>query len=130
MPGIEALVMKAQLRALGWSYIIRMDNTWLQKILFFSELTSGSRNTGRPLKHFKDCLKASLRACGIPTNGWEALAADRLSWRQATHKGVEAFERSRLENLDLKRQIRKERRQDPSSAVVYPKCGRTCASAF
>ena len=69
MIGIEALIMQAQLRWVG--YVIRMDDTRLPKMVFFSELVSGTRSLGRSLKHYKDCLKASLKACGISTIGWE-----------------------------------------------------------
>ena len=126
--GIEALIMKAQLRWVG--HVIRMDNTRLPKMIFFSELVSGTRNLGRPLKRYKDCLKASLEACDISTLGWESLASDRSAWRLAVHKGIQLFEDKRLESLDQKRRARKERIFDPDSAVACPTCGRVCASAF
>ena len=128
MPGIEALIMKAQLRWVG--HVVRMDDTRLPKMVFFSELASGTRNAGGPLKRFKDCLKASLGACNIPLIGWETLATDRSAWRVAVYKGVLAFEEKRLQDLDQKRQARKEKRPDPTSTVTCPVCGRTCASAF
>jgi hypothetical protein len=128
MPGIEALIMRAQLRWVG--HVVRMDDKRLPKMVFFSELASGARNTGRPLKRFKDCLKVSLGACGIPSLGWETLATDRSAWRLAVHKGVQIFEERRLQDLDQKRQARKERRPDPTSAVACPQCGRICASNF
>ena len=65
MPGVEALIIKAQLRWVG--HVVRMDDTRLPKMIFFSELASGTRNIGHPLKRFKDCLKASLGACGLST---------------------------------------------------------------
>ena len=40
MPGIEALIMKAQLRWVG--HVVRMDNSRLPKMVFFSELASGT----------------------------------------------------------------------------------------
>ena len=128
LPGIEALVMKSQLRWVG--HVVRMDDTRLPKVVFFSELASGTRNIGRPLKRFMDCLKASLGACGIPVTGWETLAADRCAWRLAVFKGVRAFEEKRLQDLDQKHQACKERIPDPTSAVACPQCGRICASAF
>ena len=126
--GIEALIIKAQLRWVG--HVVRMDDSRLPKMAFFSELSQGSRNQGGPVKRFKDSLKASLRNCGIPILGWEALAADRDAWRLAVHKGINKFEEARLGGLDLKRQLRKERRPDPSTAVTCPTCGRICASEF
>ena len=129
MPGIEALIMKARLRWVG--HLVRMDDTRLPKMVFFSELqATGARNIGRPLKRYKDCLKASLGACGIQLQGWEVLAFDRSAWRLNVHKGVKAFEEKRLRDLDQKRLSRKDRRPDPTTAVVCPVCGCICASNF
>ena len=128
MPGVEALIIKAQLRWVG--HVVRMDDTRLPKMIFFSELASGTRNTGRPLKRFKDCLKASLGACGLSTPNWETLAVDRCTWRLGVHRGVQAFEKKRLQDLDRKRQARKERKPDPTVADACPQCGRICASSF
>ena len=128
MPGVEALIIKAQLRWVG--HVVRMDDTRLPKMIFFSELASGTRNTGRPLKRFKDCLKASLGACGLSTPNWETLAVDRCAWRLGVHRGVQAFEKKRLQDLDRKLQARKERKPDPTVAVACPQCGRICASSF
>ena len=128
MFGIEALIMRAQLRWVG--HVVRMDDTRLPKMVFFSELATGARNLGRPLKRFKDCLKSSLEGCSIPVLGWEVLATNRNAWRMAVHKGVKLFEEKRLQSLDEKRQACKERIPDPTTAVECPKCGRHCASAF
>ena len=128
MPGIETLIMKVQLQWVG--HVIRMDDTRLPKIVFFFELATGARNIGRPLKRFKDSQKTSLGLCGIPSLGWETLATDRSAWRMAIHKGVQGFKEKRLNDLDQKRQARKERRPDPSTVVTCPQCGRICASNF
>ena len=57
--------MKAQLQWVG--HVVRMDDTRLPKIVFFSELArTGARNIGRPLKRFKDGLKASLDCAAFP----------------------------------------------------------------
>ena len=44
--------------------------------------------------------------------------------------GITAFEVKRLQDLDAKRSIRKERAHNSSSGIAYPVCGRTCASEF
>ena len=128
MPGVEALIIKAQLRWVG--HVVRMFDTHLPKMIFFSELASGTRNIGHPLKRFKDCLKASLRACGLSTSNWETLAVDRCAWRLGVHRGVQAFEKKRLQDLDRKRQARIERKPDPTVAVACPQCDHICASSF
>ena len=118
MPGVEALIIKAQLRCVG--HVVRMDDTRLPKMIFFSELASGTRNIGRPLKRFKDCLKASMEACGLSIPNWETLAVDRCAWRLDVHRGVQALEKKRLQDLDRKRQARKKRKPDPTVAVACP----------
>ena len=128
MPGVEALIIKAQLRWVG--HVVRMDDTRLPKMIFFSELASGTRNIGHPLKRFKDCLKASLGAYGLSTPNLETLAVDRCAWRLGVHRVVQAFEKKRLQDLDRKRQARKERKPDPTVAVACPQCCRICASSF
>eukprot|EP00745_Piridium_sociabile_P040226 TRINITY_DN767_c0_g1_i3.p1 TRINITY_DN767_c0_g1~~TRINITY_DN767_c0_g1_i3.p1 ORF type:complete len:1045 (-),score=247.16 TRINITY_DN767_c0_g1_i3:182-3316(-) len=126
--GIEALIIRSQLRWVG--HVVRMDDSRLPKSIFFSELASGTRKAGAPVKRYKDSLKSSLKACNTPVTGWERLANDRSAWRHAIHKGINTFETQRLESLDQKRQARKERRPDPAAAVACPTCGRICASAF
>jgi len=84
MPGIKALITKAQLRWVG--HVIWMNDSHLPRMVFFSELASGARNIGRPLKRFKDYLETSLVAFSIPLQGWETLASDRSAWRLAVHK--------------------------------------------
>ena len=128
LPGIEALIMMAQMRWVG--HVVRMNDTRLPKTIFFSELASGARNVGRPHKRFKDSLKTSLGACGIPRKGWEILASDRRSWRVETRKGVKGFEEKRRQDLDQKRQARKDRKLVPAQSVACPSCGRICASDF
>ena len=52
-------------------------------------------------------------------------------WRElGVHRGVQAFKKKRLQDLDRKRQARKERKPDPTVAVACPQCGRICASSF
>lgn len=55
MLGIEALIMKAQLRWIG--PVVRMDDTRLPKMVFFSDLATGARSIRHPLKRFKHGLK-------------------------------------------------------------------------
>lgn len=50
--------MKAQVQWVG--HVVQIDHTHLLKMVFFSELATGAQNIGRPLKRFKDSLKASL----------------------------------------------------------------------
>ena len=128
LPGIEALIMQSQLR---WSgHVMRMEDNRLPKQLFCSELVRGTRKQGCQINRYKDSLKQSMRACNIPVTGWEALAANRTAWRQCTVSGVRSFEEQRLDQLDAKRQARKNRSVNLSAGVACPVCGRICASEF
>ena len=106
MMSIEAHITKARLRWAG--HVVRMPDTRLPKMILYSELTSGVRRPGGPLKRFKDCLRVSLNDCNIPLLNWEALAADRNAWRLLVHKGVAEAEERRLCRLDTKRQAKEE----------------------
>ena len=107
-----------------------MSDTRLPKMIHYSELASGARRPGGPLKRYKDCLRVSLNDCNIPLLKWEVLAADRNALRLQIHKGVAEVEERRRCRLDTKRQARKERITDPDSTVVCPECGCLCASRF
>ncbi|XP_063594968.1 uncharacterized protein LOC134771946 [Penaeus indicus] len=99
LPGIEALIIQAQLR---WSgHVMRMEDSHLPKQLFCSELSRGSRKQGGQIKRYKDSLKQSLRACNIPIT----------AWRQSTLSGFKAFEERRLEQFDAKRHAKKDKNQ-------------------
>ena len=128
LPGVEALITKAQLR---WSgHVMRMEDSHLPKQVFCSELAIGKRKQGGQQKRYKDYLKRSLLACNIPIPGWESLAKDHLAWRQETQNGITAFEVKCLQDLDVKRSIRKERAHNSSSGIACLVYGRTCASEF
>ena len=105
-----------------------IEDSRLPKQGFCSELTIGKRKQGGQGKCYKDCMKKSLRVCNIPIPGWESLSKDRFAWRQETQNEITAFEEKRLQDLGLKRSIRKERAHNSSSSIACPVCGRTCAS--
>ena len=129
LPGIEAMIIRAQLRWTG--HVMRQDDTRLPKQIFCGELTHGTRCQGGPRRRYKDTLKDALKLCKIPTNGWEAQTANRSVWRQLTIRGTNNFEADRLASLDRKRQARKDRAAGPIvAAVACPTCGRRCASKF
>ena len=110
LPGVEALIMKAQLRRTG--HIMRMEDNRLPKQIFCCELAHGSRRQGGQTEPYKDSLQASDR----PVVGWEHLAPNQSAWNSATHRGMQAFQEGWLVQLDVKCKARKERRTDPAAA--------------
>ena len=93
MTGIEALLMQAQLH---WSgHLIRMPDTRLPKAIFYSQLASGSRLCGHPIKRYKDSLKTNLQLCNIYPATWETIIL-RLLWRCSCTTGVSHFEPQRI----------------------------------
>ncbi|XP_044171386.1 uncharacterized protein LOC114973897 [Acropora millepora] len=64
MEGIHAILLRHQLRWAG--HVHRMDDCRLPKRLFYGELSTGKRTTGRPKKRYKDTLKEVLKLCTIP----------------------------------------------------------------
>ncbi|TWW65546.1 hypothetical protein D4764_21G0004460 [Takifugu flavidus] len=121
---IETMIMKAQLR---WSgHLIRMDSTRLPRQVFYGVLSQGQRNTGRPKKRYKDCIKDSLKYCGIPPAQLEAQAQNRVGWRAAVKKGCKSFEDHRRGKVATARQRRKEAATAPPTASFpCPNCPRS-----
>jgi len=84
--GIEAFIIKAQLRWVG--YVRRMSDSRIPKATFYAELLSGTQPNCRPLLRFKDNLKANLLSTGIDPATWEDLAGNRSKWQKACLTGV------------------------------------------
>ena len=123
--GIEAMVKRAQLRWAG--HVRRMADSRLPKAIFYGQIALGERSRGRPLKRYKDCLKATLKECSIDPDTWENEALNRSSWRRMCHEGVEQFEERRIKAAMERRQKRK---AGPSASgpFVCTVCGRHCAA--
>ena len=65
VPDIERIVRKMQLRWTG--HLARMSDDRIPKQFLFGELTNGARTVGRPLLHWKDSLKDTLKQSNIST---------------------------------------------------------------
>ena len=125
---VEAIITRHSLRWCG--HLVRMEDCRIPKQLFYGEMSRGKRKASKPKQRYKDTLKDNLKKCGIPTQGWEELAADGKQWRKSTHEGVILFERNRVQHALFKRSIRKR------ELTAAPKagnreceiCGRLCLS--
>ena len=74
LPGLEALITKAQLQ---WSgHVMRMENSRLSKQVFCSELAMGKRKQGGQRKRYKDCLKKILTCLQYP-HSWMGIPCER-----------------------------------------------------
>lgn len=123
MPGIEAILIKTQLR---WSgHLIRMSDSRIPKQLLFGQFAK-ERPVGRPLLRFKDKLKDNLKRCNIPTTSLERKASERITWRHLCSSSVQEFEESRLQHRNQLRANVKARWQ--SSALPNPHF--TCRCGF
>ncbi|KAL8615669.1 hypothetical protein ACOMHN_034819 [Nucella lapillus] len=86
---IEAMILKTQLR---WTeHVIWMDSDRIPKQLLYGELCRGKRKQGRPLKRYKDCIKANVTHTGIAPRQLEECALDRTGWRALTHEATETY---------------------------------------
>jgi hypothetical protein len=60
----------------------------IPKDILYGELTSGNREKGRPLLHYKDTCKRDLKEIGINRPKWEELAQNRPKWKQFVIVGL------------------------------------------
>ena len=106
-----------------------MDDCRLPKRLFYGELSTGKRTTGRPKKRYKDTLKDALKLCTIPQATRHEIAVDRAAWRSRVRSGVDDFEEGRIKQKEERRQKRKECQNpapqpDPAHSFPCPRCNR------
>ena len=127
---IEAMVLKNQLRWTG--HVIRMKDSRLPKQLLYGELCQGKRRQGRPIKRYKDGVKANVAWAGIAPNELEACAQERNGWRSLTKSARDTFEKKRSADLRDAREKRKQRPANAQSNIPgdfpCPHCPKTCGS--
>ena len=123
-----SLLSQRRLRWLG--HVRRMEDGRLPKNILYGQLTSGARPVGRPSLRFKDACNRDMKACDISPKDWEAVAEDRTTWRQATHRGIERADEKRHQHAAGKRMRRKQNAALPpmSSCFVCSGCGKDCHS--
>ena len=122
----EAMILKSRLRWVG--HVIRMEDNRLQKQQMFGELASGKRKQGRPLKRFKDCVKASISHAEITPKELESLAHDRTGWRALTRHAMDTREERRRTQIAEAWERTRASADAPGNPGFFPcpHCPRTC----
>ncbi|KAL8570334.1 hypothetical protein ACOMHN_035752 [Nucella lapillus] len=117
------MILKTQLRWTG--HVIRMDSDRIPKQLLYGELCRGKRKQSRPLKRFKDCIKANVAHTGIAPRQLEECAQDRTGWRALTREATETFENNRRDSIIEARARRKTVAvaPKPPGQFPFPHCG-------
>ena len=126
--GIKALLVRTQFRGCG--HVSRMSDDRIPKRLLYGQLSGAKRRPGGQRKRYKDQLRVNLQTCDIDPKRWEALAADRSSWRALFHNAVDNFEEQRTEAIKTKRIARKSGASANLTSTSYTCdiCGRVCRS--
>ena len=122
MPGIEVLLLQAQLRWCG--HLVRMKDDRIPRAVFYGQLKEDSRTAGGQKLRFKDTLKSNLKSCNIDISNWESYASNRSLWRSYCTKSLDHFEDQRLKNTPTKKQERKTIAK--SGNFTCDVCGRSC----
>lgn len=63
-----------------------MDSSRILHQILNGMLSQGHRSHGRPKKHYKDCIKNSLKYFNFPVEELESRAEYRLSWHAVTNQ--------------------------------------------
>ena len=94
------------------------------------ELASGKGKQGRPLKRFKDCVKASISHVEITPMEFEPRAHDRTGWRALTRHAMDTFEERCCTQIEEAWERRKASADTPGNPGLFPclHCPQTCKS--
>ena len=118
--GIEAFLLKAQLRWVGHIMRIYFLDNWQRENVCNVGQSCGTKTLWR-------LIRSSVR--GIDPSALGDDTHDRSAWRTLCHEAVTQFEDSRVEALEHKRAVRKGA-QPRSNLSVWPcdSCCRVCSS--
>ena len=85
-----------------------MNNDRIPKALLYGRLVTGIPKRGNH-NTYLNCVKSTMRSCGISCAHLEELASVRLNWRNTVKAGIALAEEDRIECLIEKRRKRKAR---------------------
>ena len=111
-----------------------MQDGRIPKDILYGELTTGTRQTGRPFLRFKDVCKRDLKFGTIHPADLESTAADRDTWRLTVKSSIQLCERRREDQWEEKRQCRRQRAasvavlDEADAGFTCSKCNRICRS--
>lgn len=103
--GTEAMLMNKQFRWI--CHVMKMDDTWIPKMVFYCRVVCGKRSIGGQYKRCKDVLKANVKSCSISPNDLEMIARDRWFWQQTITLAFKHFYCQCIQTLQEKRRVRK-----------------------
>ncbi|PFX17723.1 hypothetical protein AWC38_SpisGene17925 [Stylophora pistillata] len=89
-------------------------------VYYLTVLVKGRLKQSRPLKRFKDCIKANIAYTGIATMQLEECAQDRTGWRALMREATKAFEAHRRANVTEARAKRKAAVETPKPPGQFP----------
>jgi len=104
--------------------------TILRYVSSHMELAVESKSNGQlyQRRDRRSTKSSSSTLYNIPSARLEVLAADRPTWRNLCHQGVESFEHNRVRNCQLRHHASKlsNTSTDTSIPCVVTSCGRLC----
>ena len=106
IPTLQSMIESAQLRWCG--HVVRMKNDRIPKALLYGRITDGTSSRGNHATYLNS-IKSTLRACAIPPDDLEKLAAKKTAWRTTYKGGIEKAEKDRIKRMIAKRMKRKAR---------------------
>lgn len=124
-PSMYTLLRQRRLRWLG--HVRRMQDGRIPKDILYGQLATGKRPTGRPRLRFSDVVKRDMKALQMNHTSWEALAADRLTWRSVMTTGL-ALGEDQIRQAADERRARRHNPTPPDSVFLCTKCNRACRS--
>ena len=111
--GMDGIIIVVIGESFHWRRVVRM-------IVVFGELASGKQKQGRPLKRFKNCVKARISHAEITPKELEPRAHDRTGRRALTRHATDTFEERRRTQIEEARERRKASADAAGNPDLFP----------